>query len=202
MAASLHKRGIGHACDPYRYLLRSIRARQRLDTSAPRSCVLEPRVRSCMLCCPLSVKLRSCLRVEVQSLTWPVGMCGALVSASKRKYQASCARRLCKLLKWDSAWTAVALYGACVGGTHVFSAITHIWPDDHYLEKLDHLGIVLTVVGTPISTLVVRFKMLCRLCRFSLSHIHAARTGYCRAHTRSWAVFGKCALVVRVCKCA
>lgn len=39
---------------------------------------------------------------------------------------------------------------------HVGSAMTHVYPDDVYLEKLDHLGIATLVMGTPISTIMVR----------------------------------------------
>lgn len=31
-----------------------------------------------------------------------------------------------------------------------------VWPDDHTLEKLDHLGIVLLIVGTPVTQMLVR----------------------------------------------
>ena len=51
---------------------------------------------------------------------------------------------------------ALSLFAACACSTHLFSALTHVWPDDHYLEKLDHLGIAALAVGTPISTLLVR----------------------------------------------
>jgi Haemolysin-III related len=65
-------------------------------------------------------------------------------------------RRLCKWLLASEEWASVGLFGVCAACTHLFSAVTHVWPDDHYLEKLDHLGIVLTVVGTPVSTLLAR----------------------------------------------
>ena len=82
-------------------------------------------------------------------------------------------RRLTKALFAGLAWDSVALFGFCAGLTHLFSAITHVWPDDVYLEKLDHLGIVLLVIGTPISTLLVCkhhlnsvFSVNCRLVLF------------------------------------
>lgn len=49
----------------------------------------------------------------------------------------------------------VAVYCFCSCSMHFLSALTHIYPDDIYLEKLDHLGIVCLVMGTPISTILV-----------------------------------------------
>lgn len=43
---------------------------------------------------------------------------------------------------------------------HFLSALTHVYPDDIYLEKLDHLGIVCLVMGTPISTLLVCYSFV------------------------------------------
>ena len=51
---------------------------------------------------------------------------------------------------------ALALFGACTATTHLFSALTHVYPDSKRLEKLDHLGIVVLIVGTPFTALLVR----------------------------------------------
>ncbi|GMH42013.1 hypothetical protein BSKO_09932 [Bryopsis sp. KO-2023] len=37
--------------------------------------------------------------------------------------------------------------------THTLSALTHVYPDDHSLEKLDHIGIVALQFGTALSVL-------------------------------------------------
>jgi predicted membrane channel-forming protein YqfA (hemolysin III family) len=34
--------------------------------------------------------------------------------------------------------------------------MTHVYPDSHGLEKLDHLGIVALIIGTPLTALMVR----------------------------------------------
>lgn len=49
----------------------------------------------------------------------------------------------------------ITVYCCCSCMMHFLSALTHVYPDDIYLEKLDHLGIVSLVMGTPISTLLV-----------------------------------------------
>ena len=49
----------------------------------------------------------------------------------------------------------LALFGVCSGLTHMLSMLTHVWPDSHSLEKLDHLGIVATIIGNPMSSLMV-----------------------------------------------
>ncbi|PSC74139.1 adiponectin receptor 1b [Micractinium conductrix] len=51
---------------------------------------------------------------------------------------------------------ALAAFCCCAAATHLCSALTHIWPDSHSLEKADHLGIVLTIVGTPITALMAQ----------------------------------------------
>lgn len=48
------------------------------------------------------------------------------------------------------------MFCTSAGMMHVGSAMTHVYPDDVYLEKLDHLGIATLVMGTPISTIMVR----------------------------------------------
>lgn len=54
----------------------------------------------------------------------------------------------------------LALFTVCSGVTHLMSALTHVWPDSHGLEKLDHLGIVATIIGTPMSCLMARHSNL------------------------------------------
>lgn len=70
------------------------------------------------------------------------------------------ARRIIKLLTDVEAWKSVVIFSFSAGVMHSGSALTHIYPDDMLLEKLDHLGIVTLVMGTPISTLVVRPRLL------------------------------------------
>ncbi len=53
------------------------------------------------------------------------------------------------------------VFGVCSGITHLMSALTHVWPDSHGLEKLDHLGIVCTIIGTPMSCLMVQRAPYC-----------------------------------------
>ncbi|KAI8469081.1 MAG: hypothetical protein J3K34DRAFT_290332 [Monoraphidium minutum] len=48
----------------------------------------------------------------------------------------------------------LALFCACAAVTHCFSALTHVWPDSHGLEKLDHFGIVALILGTPVTQLM------------------------------------------------
>lgn len=42
--------------------------------------------------------------------------------------------------------------------THLLSALGHVYPDSHSLEKADHLGIVMLIVGNPLSSLMVRLS--------------------------------------------
>lgn len=46
------------------------------------------------------------------------------------------------------------VFCCCTAATHLLSAITHVYPDDHFLEKLDHLGIVALIMGTPVTALM------------------------------------------------
>lgn len=55
-----------------------------------------------------------------------------------------------------SGGRALAVWGVCSGATHVFSSLGHVYPDSHALEKLDHLGIVATIVGTPLTALMAQ----------------------------------------------
>jgi len=51
---------------------------------------------------------------------------------------------------------ALVIFCAAATTTHICSAITHIWPDDHLLEKLDHVGIVATILGTPFTAVMAK----------------------------------------------
>ena len=53
---------------------------------------------------------------------------------------------------------AVALFALAAMITHGCSALTHIWPDSHAIEKCDHVGITATIIGTPVSALMVKFE--------------------------------------------
>ncbi|KAK9809407.1 hypothetical protein WJX73_003131 [Symbiochloris irregularis] len=46
----------------------------------------------------------------------------------------------------------------CAATTHLLSASTHVYPDNHFLEKFDHLGIVALVLGTPITALMAHTR--------------------------------------------
>lgn len=48
-------------------------------------------------------------------------------------------RRLFFALDGDRDTRGVALFGVCTAMTQIFSAITHIWPDDHYLVRFKAL---------------------------------------------------------------
>mmetsp|Transcript_14858 Transcript_14858/g.44896 ORF Transcript_14858/g.44896 Transcript_14858/m.44896 type:complete len:280 (-) Transcript_14858:788-1627(-) len=48
----------------------------------------------------------------------------------------------------------MALFCAAAAATHLLSALGHVFPDDHYLEKADHLGIVALIISNPLSSLV------------------------------------------------
>lgn len=50
----------------------------------------------------------------------------------------------------------VALFAIFAAVTHGFSALTHIYPDDHAIEKLDHIGITATIIGTPVTALMAK----------------------------------------------
>lgn len=49
---------------------------------------------------------------------------------------------------------AMSVYCFCAAMTHVSSAITHVWPDDHVLEKIDHLCIPFLIIGTPMTAVM------------------------------------------------
>lgn len=55
--------------------------------------------------------------------------------------------------------------------------MTHVYPDDIVLEKLDHLGIATLVMGTPISTIMVCASSIVALltlesCKYTRSMFH------------------------------
>jgi len=51
------------------------------------------------------------------------------------------------------AWThdPLGAFCLCAATTHLLSALTHVWPDSVRLEKADHVGIVVLIVGTPLT---------------------------------------------------
>ncbi|GIL64904.1 hypothetical protein Vafri_18741 [Volvox africanus] len=44
---------------------------------------------------------------------------------------------------------ALSMFCFCAAMTHGSSALTHVWPDDHVLEKIDHLCIPFLIIGIP-----------------------------------------------------
>jgi predicted membrane channel-forming protein YqfA (hemolysin III family) len=58
---------------------------------------------------------------------------------------------LCSFLGMIHGGTTLSLFTACATTTHLLSALTHVWPDNHALEKCDHVGIVALIVGTPLT---------------------------------------------------
>lgn len=73
---------------------------------------------------------------------------------------------------------ALAIFCFCATCTHIFSALGHVYPDSHVLvslvvliilslvlwnlmlhhvpqEKMDHVGIIALILGTPITALLV-----------------------------------------------
>eukprot|EP00879_Flechtneria_rotunda_P024922 GHRR01026449.1.p1 GENE.GHRR01026449.1~~GHRR01026449.1.p1 ORF type:complete len:228 (+),score=48.55 GHRR01026449.1:807-1490(+) len=49
---------------------------------------------------------------------------------------------------------ALWVFCCCAAITHLLSALTHVWPDSHFLEKLDHLGITALIIGTPFTQMI------------------------------------------------
>ncbi len=47
------------------------------------------------------------------------------------------------------------VFSLAAATTHLLSSLTHVWPDDVWLEKADHLGIVVLILGTPYSLILV-----------------------------------------------
>jgi predicted membrane channel-forming protein YqfA (hemolysin III family) len=64
----------------------------------------------------------------------------------------------------------MVVFCACAATTHILSAVTHVWPDDHALEKLDHVGIVALIVGTPLTAVMVRAPRTPRPAQIHRSH--------------------------------
>jgi hypothetical protein len=62
---------------------------------------------------------------------------------------------------------------ACRAGARMSLHPGAVWPDDHLLEKIDHMGIVLLIVGTPLTQLMVRGAT-----RGSVSAAGTARAGW------------------------
>lgn len=50
----------------------------------------------------------------------------------------------------------LATFCFCAACTHIFSALGHVYPDSHVLEKLDHIGIIALILGTPITALLAK----------------------------------------------
>ena len=50
----------------------------------------------------------------------------------------------------------LAIFLLCASTTHLLSCLTHVYPDDHVLEKIDHIGIVALIVGTPLTAVMAR----------------------------------------------
>lgn len=48
------------------------------------------------------------------------------------------------------------VFALCSFATHAFSALTHVYPDSHAIEKCDHVGITATIIGTPVSALMAK----------------------------------------------
>lgn len=48
----------------------------------------------------------------------------------------------------------LGIFCFCAATTHLGSMMTHIYPDSFALEKLDHLGIVALIIGTPLTALM------------------------------------------------
>ena len=73
-----------------------------------------------------------------------------------------CFHRALAAAWFPDAARPLAIFSICSGITHLMSALTHVWPDSHGLEKLDHLGIVVTIIGNPMSSLMVRLSACCQ----------------------------------------
>ncbi|CAG9467629.1 unnamed protein product [Pedinophyceae sp. YPF-701] len=52
---------------------------------------------------------------------------------------------------WFPGGTPMALFGLAAATTHTGSTIAHLWPDDEWCEKGDHMGITALIIGVPIS---------------------------------------------------
>eukprot|EP00884_Botryococcus_braunii_P016500 jgi/Botrbrau1/3533/Bobra.341_2s0059.1 len=56
------------------------------------------------------------------------------------------------------AWihNPLGMFCLCAATTHLLSALTHVYPDSIALEKLDHIGIVVLILGTPITIMMAQ----------------------------------------------
>ena len=77
---------------------------------------------------------------------WSHAVPGALLSALSAAAALGAAR----------GGAPLAAFCACAAVTHLLSALTHVWPDSHALEKLDHFGITALILGTPVSQLMAK----------------------------------------------
>ena len=138
---------------PRRHAARPLRARQRVEPRRPRSAALRPRVST-----PVPFAAPPLSRGTVWHHTTPddgctqVGLDFSL--SSMLSYTLAC--RAAAPAWCPDAAQPLMVFGVSSGITHLMSALTHVWPDSHGLEKLDHLGIVATIIGTPMSCLMVR----------------------------------------------
>ncbi|KAK9841749.1 hypothetical protein WJX81_000681 [Elliptochloris bilobata] len=60
------------------------------------------------------------------------------------------------MLGAEASWVhnPLGIFCFCAAWTHLGSAVTHVWPDSFTLEKLDHIGIVVLILGTPVTALM------------------------------------------------
>ena len=60
------------------------------------------------------------------------------------------------MLKKVPSGAVMVVFALCSCTTHAFSALTHVYPDSHAIEKCDHVGITATIIGTPVSALMAK----------------------------------------------
>lgn len=63
---------------------------------------------------------------------------------------------LTSLLQVCAGGGTLAIFCFCAACTHILSALGHVYPDSHFLEKLDHIGIIALILGTPITALLAK----------------------------------------------
>ncbi|PNH12495.1 hypothetical protein TSOC_000589 [Tetrabaena socialis] len=49
---------------------------------------------------------------------------------------------------------ALSVFCFCAAMTQGSSALTHVWPDDHLLEKIDHVCIPFLIIGVPLTAVM------------------------------------------------
>ncbi|GLC45763.1 hypothetical protein PLESTB_000501300 [Pleodorina starrii] len=49
---------------------------------------------------------------------------------------------------------SMSVFCFCAAMTHGSSTLTHVWPDDHVLEKIDHLCIPFLIIGVPLTAVM------------------------------------------------